>query len=121
MVLEDLPGVHAVSRSLTGHHQSCSGPRGSHVLEANVLGNLDLLKPGVDEIKFVLASRRDYLWALDMIRDRGLAERHTVLFAPVHGVLDDVELGRWILEDHAPVRLQLQLQKILWGSDARGV
>ena len=90
-------------------------------LEANVLGNLDLLKPGVDEIKFVLASRRDYLWALGMIRDRSLAERHTVLFAPVHGVLDDVELGRWILEDHAPVRLQLQLQKILWGSDARGV
>lgn len=89
--------------------------------ESNILGNLDHLKPGLDEIKFVLASRRDYLWALDVVRDRGLSERHTILFSPVHGVLDDAQLGRWILEDCAPVRLQLQLQKILWGPDARGV
>ena len=84
-------------------------------------GNLDLLKPDVDEIKFVLASRSDYLWALDMVRSRALAGRHPILFSPAHGLLDPAALGRWILEDHAPVRLQLQLHKILWGAEARGV
>ena len=89
--------------------------------EANIYGNLDLLKPGIDEIKLVLASRRDYLWALEVIRSRGLAERHAILFSPVHGLLDSATLARWILDDRAPVRLQLQLHKILWGEDAKGV
>ena len=88
---------------------------------SNIYGNLALLKPGIDEIKFVLASRRDYLWALETIRSRGLAERHPILFSPVPDLLDPAALARWILEDRAPVRLQLQLHKILWGAEARGV
>ena len=93
-----------------------SGEEGSNLYE-----NLDLLKPGLDEIKFVLATRRDYAWALEMVRMRNLAARHPILFSPVLGSLDPAELGRWILEDRAPVRLQLQLHKVLWGADARGV
>jgi 7-carboxy-7-deazaguanine synthase len=88
---------------------------------ANIYGNLGQLKPGIDEVKFVLASRRDYLWAVEMTRKHRLADRHPVLFSPVHGLLDPAELARWILEDRPPVRLQLQLHKILWGADARGV
>jgi 7-carboxy-7-deazaguanine synthase len=88
---------------------------------ANLYGNLDLLKPGIDEIKFVLASRSDYLWALEMARSRELAKRHPILLSPVHGLLDAAVLARWIVEDRAPVRLQLQLHKILWGAEARGV
>ncbi len=89
--------------------------------EANVWGNLDLLKPGVDEIKFVLASRRDYDWALEVVKRRGLSTRHAILFSPVGGRIEPRDLAAWILEDAAPVRLQIQLHKLVWGADARGV
>jgi 7-carboxy-7-deazaguanine synthase len=88
---------------------------------ANLWGNLELLKGGVDEVKFVIASRGDYDWALATLRERGLAERHEVLFSPVFGSLEPRELAAWILEDGAPVRMQMQLHKIIWGPDARGV
>jgi 7-carboxy-7-deazaguanine synthase len=90
-------------------------------VDANHWPNLDHLKPGIDEIKLVLASRRDYVWAVDLIRSRGLAERHTVLFSPAHGLLDPKQLSEWILQDALPVRLQLPLHKMIWGSDVRGV
>lgn len=88
---------------------------------SNRLENLDHLKPGIDEIKFVLASRGDYLWALEFVTERGLAASFPILFSPVEGEIDPRRLSEWILEDRAPVRLQLQLHKILWGSEARGV
>lgn len=88
---------------------------------ANRWENLPLLKPGIDEIKFVIASRSDYLWALETIRARALAGRHEILFSPVDGELDPALLAGWILEDGAPVRLQLQIHKLLWGREARGV
>jgi len=88
---------------------------------ANIWENLPLLKPGVDEIKFVLASRDDYLWALDVVRRRGLADRHTVLFSPATGLLQPKALASWMIADGAPVRLQLQLHKLLYGPEARGV
>lgn len=93
-----------------------SGESGSNRYE-----NLPLLKPHIDEIKFVLASRADYLWALDLVGRRGLADRHTILFSPVGGLLDPKDLAAWILEDFAPVRLQLQLHKLIWGPEARSV
>lgn len=82
--------------------------------------NLDRLA-AKDEAKFVIDGRADYEWSRDVVRERRLAERTTVLFSPVHGALDPGELGRWILEDGLPVRLQLQLHKLLWPSAARGV
>jgi 7-carboxy-7-deazaguanine synthase len=82
--------------------------------------NLERLKP-TDEAKFVLADRADYEWSREVVRERRLAERCTVLFSPVHGVLDPGRLGRWILEDGLPVRLQLQLHKLLWPEATRGV
>lgn len=72
-----------------------------------------------DELKFVLASEADYLWAKSVLATRH-PERHCpVLMSPVPGRLDPAALAEWILRDHLPVRLQLQLHKILWG-DERG-
>jgi 7-carboxy-7-deazaguanine synthase len=82
--------------------------------------NLELLKP-TDELKLVLADLRDYEWARDLVRLRRLHERCPVLLSPVHGVLDPGRLGRWILEDGLPVRLQVQLHKYLWPGVERGV
>jgi len=82
--------------------------------------NLDLLRP-TDELKLVLADRRDYEWARELVRRRRLHERCPVLFSPVHGVLDPGPLARWILEDGLPVRLQVQLHKYLWPGRERGV
>jgi 7-carboxy-7-deazaguanine synthase len=83
-------------------------------------GNLKRLKP-TDEVKFVIGSRADYEWSRDLVREKRLAERCPVLFSPVHGVLDPGELGRWVLDDGLPVRLQVQLHKYLWPGVERGV
>ena len=77
--------------------------------------NLDLLTAG-DELKFVLASREDYDWAVSACRQHRLCERCPVLFAPVQGQLDPAQLAQWIMDDRLPVRFQLQLHKVLWGN-----
>ena len=69
----------------------------------------------------MIAGRADYEWSRDLVRERRLCERCPVLFSPVHGALDPGELGRWILEDGLPVRLQVQLHKYLWPGVERGV
>jgi 7-carboxy-7-deazaguanine synthase len=82
--------------------------------------NLDQMR-GADEVKFVIDGRADYEWSRDVVLGRNLAERCTVLFSPVHGVLDPGTLGRWILEDGLAVRLQVQLHRYLWPGATRGV
>jgi 7-carboxy-7-deazaguanine synthase len=93
---------------------------GSGEVARNDWENLDRLRP-MDEVKLVLDGRADYEWARDLVRERDLAARCTVLFSPVHGTLDPGTLGRWILEDGLPVRLQVQLHKALWPGVERGV
>jgi len=88
--------------------------------ENNYWGNLDLLT-GRDELKFVIASEEDYDWAVRVIEDRGLTGRCPIHFSPVWGPLEPRELASWILRDRLPVRLALQVHKILWGSETRGV
>ena len=80
--------------------------------------NLDELTPH-DQIKCVLSDRADYVWAAEQIRSRDLAGRCMIWFSPVHQRLDPRRLAEWILEDGLPVRLQLQLHKLLW-NDAAG-
>jgi 7-carboxy-7-deazaguanine synthase len=83
--------------------------------------NLRLLAPH-DEVKFVIRDRQDYEFALDVISRHALAEQErSLLFSPVHGVLEPRVLSEWILADRAPVRLQLQLHKFIWPPDTRGV
>lgn len=77
--------------------------------------NLDFLRSH-DELKFVLASRDDYQWAKEVLTSRRLDGICPVLFSPVWNKLDGAELAEWILQDNLPVRFQLQLHKLLWGS-----
>ena len=76
---------------------------------------------GKDEVKFVLADRSDYEWACHVLVQYELASRCTVLMSPVFGSLDMRQLAEWILADRLPVRLQLQLHKLIWAPDMRGV
>jgi 7-carboxy-7-deazaguanine synthase len=74
--------------------------------------NLDLVRPS-DEVKFVLTGRDDYEWAKSVVARHGLAGRTTVLFGAAVPLLDAASLARWILDDGLPVRLNLQLHKLL--------
>jgi len=82
--------------------------------------NLDRLSMK-DEAKFVLADRADYEWARQVLEQHELATRCTVLMSPVFGSLDPRQLAEWVLADRLPVRLQLQLHKLIWAPDMRGV
>ncbi len=88
---------------------------GSGEERRNDLGNLRYLRPP-DQLKFVLCGRQDYLWAVRLMRRHRLEERVAeVLFSPAWGELEPAQLAEWILADRLPVRLQLQLHKLLWG------
>ena len=80
--------------------------------------NLAHLKSG-DEVKFVICSRADYEWSRDFVRREQLDRRCEILFSPAFGQVVPGDLAEWILADRLPVRLQLQLHKLLWG-EARG-
>jgi 7-carboxy-7-deazaguanine synthase len=83
--------------------------------------NLQRLTP-TDQVKFVINDRADYEYARAVVTREQLAQRvATVLFSPVHGVMDARDLAAWILADALPVRLQLQAHKFIWGPEARGV
>jgi 7-carboxy-7-deazaguanine synthase len=69
-----------------------------------------------DEIKIVIASRSDYEWARDVLRERQLAQICPILFSPAQGLIEPQSLAEWILQDGLEVRFQLQLHKLLWGN-----
>ncbi len=87
---------------------------GSGMERANLPENLELLTPR-DELKFVLSDRRDFDWALDFVRQRDLDRRHTVTFSPAWETLPAADLAAWVRDCGRPVRLGLQLHKVLWG------
>jgi len=72
-----------------------------------------------DELKFVIANRQDFDWALGIIQKYDLL-KYQILFSPVHEKLDKKILAEWILETGLPIRLNIQLHKVIWG-DIRGV
>jgi 7-carboxy-7-deazaguanine synthase len=80
----------------------------------NLWSNIDQIGDH-DQVKFVICSRADYEWARAQVLERGLDTRCEVLFSPSWGQLQARDLAEWILEDRLPVRLQLQLHKLLWG------
>jgi len=84
-------------------------------LARNLWSNLDVLNQR-DEIKIVIASRSDYEWARDVLRERQLDRLCPVLFSPAGGLIEPQSLAEWILEDGLNVRFQLQLHKLLWGN-----
>lgn len=88
---------------------------GSGECDKNLWDNLAHLTPQ-DEIKLVLADAADYEWARAILRERGLGQICPVLFSPVQDRLSPRDLAEWILRDQLPVRMQVQLHKILWGN-----
>ncbi len=83
----------------------------------NDYANIPLLKP-VDQVKFVICDRGDYEWMRFKLEEYQLADRVAdILLSPSHGQLAGSELAQWILEDNLPVRMQLQLHKILWNDE----
>jgi 7-carboxy-7-deazaguanine synthase len=76
--------------------------------------NLEVLRLE-EQVKFVLCNRADFEWARDFIRERRLHERCTVLFSPSYGQLAPRDLAEWVIAERLPVRLQIQLHKVLWG------
>ena len=88
---------------------------GSGEESRNRWSNLDALTRR-DQIKFVLADRADYEWARAVIAQRDLARVCEILLSPVHGTLEPRDLAEWILADRLPVRMQIQLHKLLWGA-----
>lgn len=86
----------------------------------NRMENLQVLTRH-DQVKFVICNREDYGWAKFTLDQYRLSERvGEVLFSPSYKQLEARQLAEWILEDGLPVRLQMQLHKLLWG-DIPGV
>ena len=75
-----------------------------------------------DEVKFVIADRRDYEFAKEIVEREQLPARvNAVLFSPVHGELDPKRLSEWVIADRLDVRVQLQVHKYIWSPETRGV
>ncbi len=87
---------------------------GSGMETANLPENLDRLGAR-DEVKFVLADRRDFDWALTLVRERNLDRAHAVTFSPASGSVEPGTLAEWVRDSGRNIRLGLQLHKVLWG------
>lgn len=89
---------------------------GSGEVEKNLYSNIDHLE-SKDQVKFVLCDRQDYEWAVIKLREYRLADRCEVLFSPSYGQLALRDLAEWVLADQLPVRVQIQLHKLIWGDE----
>jgi 7-carboxy-7-deazaguanine synthase len=87
---------------------------GSGEVKKNLWSNIAHLTQH-DEVKFVLCDEVDYRWAVDIIHERQLDSICPILLSPVYGLLDPSALAAWVLRDRLPVRMQVQLHKLLWG------
>ncbi len=88
--------------------------------ETRDFGYLDRLRPH-DEVKFVVSSPGDFGWSVEVARRHRLPGRVAVLFSPVVPAVQPRELAEWLLAAGIEARLSLQLHKLIWGADARGV
>lgn len=83
----------------------------------NLWSNLSHLN-AQDEIKFVICSEDDYQWTRQVLNERGLVGKCDILLSPAQGQMSPTVLADNILKDQLPVRMQVQLHKILWGNVA---
>lgn len=106
---------------------SAVDPRVSKVLDLKTPGSAEVQRNRYeniqwltcnDQVKFVICSREDYDWAVSKLIEYDLSSRAgEVLFSPSHKQVDARALADWIVTDNLPVRLQLQLHKILWNDE----
>ena len=102
-------------------------PRVSRVVDLKTPGSMEVarnryeniaLLTDSDQVKFVICSRDDYDWAVSKLIEYRLDQRAgEVLFSPSQHDLKARDLAEWIIADNLPVRLQLQLHKILWNDE----
>jgi len=74
-----------------------------------------------DEVKFVIGNREDFDWAKDRITEYSLNKICTLLFSPTFGEIDPQQIVEWILAENLPVRMQLQMHKMIWSPEEKGV
>ena len=74
-----------------------------------------------DEVKFVIGNREDFDWAKDRITEYSLDKICTLLFSPTFGEIDPQQIVEWILAENLPVRMQLQMHKMIWSPEEKGV
>ncbi len=89
---------------------------GSHEERKNRYENIARLSQK-DQVKFVICDRADYEWSRAKIAEHHLADVCEVLFSPAHGALEPRVLAEWILADRLPVRMQMQMHKLLWSNE----
>ena len=92
----------------------------SGMMKKNLFANIKFLKKN-DEVKFVIGNREDYEWSKKIISTYELDRKCAILFSVVFGALEPVTLVNWILEDKLDVRFQLQMHKIIWHPETKGV
>jgi 7-carboxy-7-deazaguanine synthase len=121
-VLLETSGAHDISEIDPRVHRIMDlKTPGSGESERNRYANIAALSER-DEVKFVIGSREDYLWARQKIAEFDLTDRcGTVLFSPIFGRIDPREIVEWLLEDNLKVRFQLQLHKFIWSPEMKGV
>jgi len=88
---------------------------GSAEEKSNRLDNINYINAH-DQIKFVICNEQDYEWSREFLQRHNLAECCEVLFSPSFEQLPASDLADWILRDALPVRMQMQLHKLLWGN-----
>ncbi len=82
--------------------------------------NLQQLKP-IDEVKFVICDRPDFDWSIEVVDKYNLTSICPVHFSACHGRVGLEELAEWILQSKRNIRFQIQLHKVIWGAETRGV
>ena len=90
----------------------------SNESDKNIIENYKFLKK-CDQIKFVICSQSDYLWAKNYIDKYKLNDICNIIMSPSFGEMDIQVLAEFMLKDNLPVRLQTQLHKLIW-NDQRG-
>jgi 7-carboxy-7-deazaguanine synthase len=83
----------------------------------NTYSNLEHIKPS-DCFKFVICNESDYQWSKQFVAERDLQDVCDVFFSPSADELSATDLADWIIRDQLPVRMQIQLHKILWANEA---
>ena len=92
----------------------------SKMVKKNLWSIVDGLQPH-DEVKFVIGDRGDFDWAKDRITKYSLDKICTLLFSPTFGEIDPQQIVKWILADNLPVRMQMQMHKMIWSPEEKGV
>jgi 7-carboxy-7-deazaguanine synthase len=93
---------------------------GSGMSDKNDYENLQRLT-AIDELKFVVADKKDFDWSCALIKKHQLENRDNLIFSPVYGEVELADLADWIMKSGLKVRLQVQLHKYIWGAEKTGV